>query len=93
MNGNNTIYDRNLIFTNHANQSINERNIPRSGIEITKKYGTESVDQNSRKVTVDFDAIEMAEEEGLDIMKYFSLTIVVGMGDILKTVYFRDAGL
>ena len=91
MNGNNTIYDRNLIYTNHANQRINERSIPRNGIELVKKYGTESLDKNSKRITVDFEALEIAENEGIDIMEYFSLTIVVGMDNILKTVYFKDA--
>ena len=91
MNGNNTIYDRNLIYTNHANNRINERNISRNGIEITKKYGTEFIDQNSKRVTVDFEALEIAGNEGIDIMEYFSLTIVVGIDGILKTAYFKDA--
>ena len=91
MNGNNTIYDSNLIYTNHANNRINERNISRHGIELTKKYGTEYIDKNSRRITVDFEALEIAENEGIDIMEYFLLTIVVGIDGILKTAYFKDA--
>lgn len=89
MHGKNAIYLTNLIYTNHADQRIEERGITRKEIEIAKKYGTELEDCNDHKVTIDFNACQFAADDGIDITSQYSLTIVVAKEGVLKTVYYR----
>jgi len=90
MYGNNTIHTTSLIFTNHVNKRILQRNIPNSGIEMARIYGTETIDRGVRKITIDYEACKLADEDGQDIFPIFSLTIVVSEDNVLKTAYFKN---
>lgn len=88
MQKNNNLHSINLIFTNHVRDRIQERKIPMNGLEMVRRYGTESEDRGGRKAIIDLEACESASDEGVDIMKYYSLTIVVTGDGILKTAYY-----
>ncbi len=90
MYGNNTTHTTGLIFTNHVNQRILQRKIPHSGIEMARRYGTETIDRGARKITIDYEACELAAEDGQDIFPIYSLTIVVSADNVLQTAYFKD---
>jgi len=55
------------LYTNHALQRIAQRNISREAIELTRRYGTESIDDGARKVIIDLDACSIAEEDGVNL--------------------------
>ncbi len=90
MFGNNTTHSTGIIYTNHALQRIAQRNISREAIELTCKYGTESIDDGARKVIIDLDACSLAEENGLNLFPFYSTTIVVSMDNVLKTAYMKE---
>jgi hypothetical protein len=90
MFGNNTTHSTGVIYTNHALQRIAQRKIPREAIELTRRYGTESINDGVRKVIVDLDACSIAEEDGLNLFPFYSTTIVVSMDNVLKTAYMKD---
>lgn len=90
MFGNNTTHSSGIIYTNHALQRILQRNISREAIELTRRYGTESIDDGARKVIIDFVACGIAEEDGIDLFPFYSTAIVVSMDNVLKTVYMKS---
>ena len=90
MFGNNTTHSTGIIFTNHALQRITQRNISREAIEFARKYGTESVDSAARVVIIDFTACSIAEEDGINLLPFYSTTIVVSPDNVLKTAYLKD---
>ena len=90
MFGNNTTHSIGIIYTNHALQRIAQRSISREAVELTRRYGTETIDDGARKVIIDLDACSIAEEDGLNLFPFFSTTIVVSMDNVLKTAYMKD---
>jgi hypothetical protein len=90
MFGNNTTHSIGIIYTNHALQRIAQRNITREAIELTRRYGTETIDDGARKVIIDLDACGFAEEDGVNLFPFYSTTIVVSMDNVLKTAYLKD---
>ena len=90
MFGNNTTHSTGIIFTNHALQRIAQRNISREAIDFARRYGSESVDDGARVVMIDFTACSIAEEDGVNLLPYYSTTIVVSPDNVLKTAYLKD---
>ena len=90
MFGNNTTHSKSIIFTNHAIQRIAQRMISRDAVEYARRYGTESIVDGAKKVIIDFDACSIAEEDGIDLLPFYSTTIVVSMDNVLKTAYTKD---
>jgi hypothetical protein len=90
MHGNNTIYSSGIILTNHANFRITERKIAKDAIELARRYGTETIDDGARKVTIDFEACRIAQDDGINLFPYYSTTIVVSLDNVLKTAYMKD---
>jgi len=71
MFGNNTTHSTGIIYTNHALQRIVQRNIIREAIELTRRYGTETIDEGARKVISDLDACSFAEDDGVNLFPFF----------------------
>ncbi|MGL1892197.1 MAG: hypothetical protein OCD02_11265 [Spirochaetaceae bacterium] len=90
MFGNNTTHKIHITYTNHAKERIVQRGISSQAIELTRKYGTETMTDISKIVTVDYGACSIAEEDGIDLYPYFSTTIVVSMDNVLKTAYYHN---
>ena len=90
MFGNNTTHSTGVIYTNHALQRIAQRNISREAIELTRRYGSESIDDGVRKVIIDLDACSIAEEDDVNLFPFYSTTIVVSIDNVLKTAYLKD---
>ena len=88
--GKNTIYNSSIIYTNHASQRLAQRDISAKAIELTKKFGTEIINNNIRTVTIDFEACTIAADQGINLYPYYSTTIVVSPDNVLKTVYLKD---
>ncbi|WP_028975453.1 DUF4258 domain-containing protein [Spirochaeta cellobiosiphila] len=90
MFGNNTTHSTEIIYTNHAIQRIAQRHISLEAVELTRKYGTETIDDGARKVIIDLDACSFAEEDGVNLFPFFFTTIVVSMDNVLKTAYLKN---
>ena len=90
MFGNNTTHSIGLIYTNHALQRLAQRNISREAVELARRYGTESIDDEARKVIIDFEACSIAEQDGINLLPFYSTTIVVSMDNVLKTAFMKD---